>query len=60
MVRTHEGHLVLDARAGERYRGETEPIDTRAGHIPGARSAPYAENLAPGGVFRSPEELRAR
>jgi thiosulfate/3-mercaptopyruvate sulfurtransferase len=60
MTRTHRDHLVLDARAGERYRGETEPIDTRAGHVPGARSAPYGENLAVDGVFRSPEELRAR
>jgi thiosulfate/3-mercaptopyruvate sulfurtransferase len=60
MVRTHRGRLVLDARAGERYRGETEPIDTRAGHIPGARSAPYGENLTAEGLFRGPEELRAR
>lgn len=54
--------LVLDARAGERFRGETEPIDPRAGHIPGAHSAPYAENLAggPPPTFRPPKELRAR
>ena len=54
--------LVLDARAGERYRGETEPIDLRAGHIPGARSAPFAGNLTAGNtpVFRPPHELRER
>jgi thiosulfate/3-mercaptopyruvate sulfurtransferase len=54
--------LLLDARAGERYRGEAEPVDPRAGHIPGARSAPYAGNLTAGPtpVFRSPEELRER
>jgi thiosulfate/3-mercaptopyruvate sulfurtransferase len=60
MVRTHRERLVLDARAGERYRGETEPIDPRAGHVPGARSAPYTENLAPDGTFRPAHELRAR
>jgi thiosulfate/3-mercaptopyruvate sulfurtransferase len=51
--------LVLDARAPDRYRGETEPVDPRAGHVPGAVSAFFAENLKDG-VFRSPGELRAR
>lgn len=50
--------VVLDARAGERYRGETEPIDPRAGHIPGALSAPTSANLDDAGRFRSPQELR--
>jgi thiosulfate/3-mercaptopyruvate sulfurtransferase len=52
--------VLLDARAGERYRGETEPVDPRAGHIPGARSAPAIDNLTADGSFASPEALRAR
>ncbi|MFD7731483.1 sulfurtransferase [Kitasatospora phosalacinea] len=52
--------LLLDARAGERYRGETEPVDPRAGHIPGAASAPTTENLGPDGRFLPPAALTAR
>lgn len=52
--------LLLDARAGERYRGETEPVDPVAGHIPGAASAPTAANSNPDGTFRDPAELAAR
>ncbi|HET9654993.1 MAG TPA: rhodanese-like domain-containing protein, partial [Kineosporiaceae bacterium] len=52
--------VLLDARAGERYRGETEPIDSRAGHVPGAISAPAAMNLLPDGRFRPAGELRER
>jgi thiosulfate/3-mercaptopyruvate sulfurtransferase len=59
-VRTLDGAPLLDARAGERYRGETEPIDPKAGHIPGAISAPWMDNLGPDGKFKSPAELRAR
>lgn len=51
---------IIDSRAAERYRGENEPIDPIAGHIPGAISAPYEGNLGPDGVFLPPEELRAR
>ena len=50
--------LVMDARAPERYRGEVEPVDKRAGHIPGALNAPFSGNLKDG-RFRPPEELRA-
>ncbi len=52
--------VLLDARAGERYRGETEPVDPRAGHIPGARSAPTAASLSADGTFLPAEALRAR
>lgn len=49
---------VFDTRAAERYRGENETIDPVAGHIPGARSAPYANNLDDKGVFLPPARLR--
>ncbi|MBF6212295.1 sulfurtransferase [Nocardia puris] len=52
--------VVLDARAAERYRGEVEPIDPKAGHIPGARSAPTSENLDADGKFLPAEALRTR
>jgi len=52
--------VVLDARAGERFRGEHEPVDPKAGHIPGAVSAPTADNLGDDGRFRSADELRRR
>ncbi|WP_299569526.1 sulfurtransferase [uncultured Williamsia sp.] len=51
---------LLDARAGERYRGETEPMDPRAGHVPGALSAPTADNLDATGRFLRPDDLRTR
>ncbi|MDN3904048.1 sulfurtransferase [Arthrobacter sp. YD2] len=50
---------LIDARAPERYRGETEPVDPRAGHIPGAVNRPSTANLAPEGTFRAPDELRS-
>jgi thiosulfate/3-mercaptopyruvate sulfurtransferase len=55
------GSLVLvDARAPERYRGEEDPVDPVAGHIPTARNLPYEENLRPDGRMLSPDDLASR
>lgn len=57
----HDAHvLLLDARARERYTGAVEPFGPRAGHIPGAHSAPFGENLTSTGTLKSPQELKAR
>lgn len=54
---TNSNQLVIDVREGFRYRGESEPIDLVAGHIPGAVNIPYSENLDSGGNFLSAEDL---
>jgi thiosulfate/3-mercaptopyruvate sulfurtransferase len=52
--------LLVDARAPERYRGEVEPLDKTAGHIPGAKNHFFQWNVDEQGLFRTPEELRAK
>jgi len=52
--------VLIDARGGDRYRGETEPVDPRPGHIPGAVNVPMTDNLGPEGRFANPQALRAR
>lgn len=51
--------LLVDARAAARYRGEVEPLDRAAGHVPGALNRPYADNLDVHGRFKAPALLRA-
>ncbi|MDO6391594.1 sulfurtransferase [Pontibacter sp. BT731] len=53
-------YLVVDVRDAARYRGETEPIDLVAGHIPGAVNIPFQQNLAADGTYLSPEVLREK
>jgi len=55
----HKSRFVVDARAPERFRGEVEPMDPVAGHVPGAHSHPYAKNLNPDQTFRTPAQLHA-
>jgi thiosulfate/3-mercaptopyruvate sulfurtransferase len=55
-----EGLRLVDARAPERFRGDTEPIDKVGGHIPGARNHFFQWNLNEDGLFRTPEDLRSK
>ncbi|MFD1188312.1 sulfurtransferase [Pontibacter rugosus] len=55
-----QSQLVIDVRDPERFRGETEPIDLVAGHIPGAINVPFNSNLDSSGSFLAPEVLHAK
>ena len=55
----HPDLTVIDARAAARFRGEVEPLDPVAGHIPGALNRPFIDNMAPDGRFKPAAELRA-
>jgi thiosulfate/3-mercaptopyruvate sulfurtransferase len=59
VARQAAGDLVVDARAAPRYRGEQEPIDPKAGHVPGARNRPFSANVTADGRFRAPAELES-
>ena len=54
----HAGQTVIDARGAPRFRGEVEPLDPIAGHIPGALNRPFGDNLGPDGRFNSPAQLK--
>jgi thiosulfate/3-mercaptopyruvate sulfurtransferase len=60
LMRQDPAYRVIDVRSEDRFRGENETIDPVAGHIPGAVSAAYADNLNPDGTFRTAEQLRQR
>lgn len=59
-IRQDAAFMVIDVREADRYRGEREPIDLIAGHIPGAVNIPFASNLDHQGFFLSPEELKVK
>jgi thiosulfate/3-mercaptopyruvate sulfurtransferase len=57
-ARQRAGDLLVDARGAPRYRGEQEPIDPVAGHVPGARNWPFSNIVTAGGTFRPAADLR--
>jgi len=59
-LRLRPGSLLIDARSAERFAGLNETLDPVAGHVPGARSLPFAANLGADGRFRPPAELQRR
>jgi thiosulfate/3-mercaptopyruvate sulfurtransferase len=59
LARLGKGQTVIDARAPQRYRGEVEPLDPVAGHIPGALNRPWNSNIGPDGKFKPPQQLRS-
>jgi len=60
VARLDPASRLFDSRSSDRYRGENETIDPVAGHIPGAITAPYIENLDSDGCFLLPDELKRR
>jgi thiosulfate/3-mercaptopyruvate sulfurtransferase len=60
VLRQDPASKVLDVRSAERWRGEREPFDPVAGHIPGSVNLPWNDNLGPNGRFKSPGALRAQ
>jgi len=58
LARQAAGDVLVDARGAARYRGEQEPIDSAAGHIPGARNRPFSSNVTPENRFRPAAELK--
>lgn len=58
-IRRDPAQRLVDARAAPRFRGEVEPLDPVAGHVPGAVNRPFADNLDASGRFKSPDVLRA-
>ena len=59
-LRREATRKLLDVRSAERWRGDTEPFDPVAGHIPGSLNLAWNDNLGPDGRFKSPEALRAQ